>query len=134
MRAPSSTLRFQEAKKILDYGFSNFSYFNLGNKGDIVKTVNVNKGTEKNVNLILENNVGKLLKKGSSSDVTPEIEINENISAPITKGDTLGHVIYTFPDGSKTEVNLIAEKSIEKNTLWNMTSHLYKLWFNLCRE
>lgn len=134
MRAPSSTLRFQEAKKILDYGFANFSYFNLGNKGDIIKTVDVNKGTEKNVNLILENNVGKLLKKGSSNDVTPEIEINENISAPIAKGDILGHVIYTFPDGSKTEVNLIAEKSIEKNTLWNMTSHLYKLWFNLCRE
>lgn len=57
MKAPTSTIRFSEAKKLLDYGFSNFSYTNLGKKGDIIKEVPVNKGIDKNVNLVLEQDV-----------------------------------------------------------------------------
>ena len=57
MRAPTSTIRFNEAKKLLDYGFANFSYTSLGTKGDIIQEVRVNKGINKTVNLVLENDV-----------------------------------------------------------------------------
>ena len=133
MKAPTSAIRFEEEKKLLDYGFSNFSYTNLGKKGDIIKTETVNKGLDKTVNLILEKDVGKIMKKGSGSDIVQEITINENISAPINKGDILGNVTYTCPDGSKLQVNLVAENSVDKINLWNMTTYLYDLWFNLFR-
>ena len=133
MKAPTSAIRFEEAQKLLDYGFSNFSYTNLGKKGDIIKTETVNKGLDKTVNLILEKDVGKIMKKGSGSDIVQEITINENISAPINKGDILGNVTYTCPDGSKLQVNLVAENSVDKINLWNMTTYLYDLWFNLFR-
>lgn len=76
---------------------------------------------------------GKLMKKGSSNDVSQEISINENISAPILQGDILGTVTYSFPDNSLVTVNLIAENNVEKITLWNMTTYLYNLWFNMFR-
>ena len=133
MKAPTSAIRFEEAQKLLDYGFSNFSYTNLGKKGDIIKTETVNKGLDKTVNLILEKDVGKIMKKGSGSDIVQEITINKNISAPINKGDILGNVTYTCPDGSKLQVNLVAENSVDKINLWNMTTYLYDLWFNLFR-
>ena len=133
MKAPTSAIRFEEAQKLLDYGFSNFSYTNLGKKGDIIKTETVNKGLDKTVNLVLEKDVGKIMKKGSGSDIVQEITINENISAPINKGDILGNVTYTCPDGSKLQVNLVAENSVDKINLWNMTTYLYDLWFNLFR-
>lgn len=133
MKGPTSAIRFNEAQKLLDYGFSNFTYTNLGAKGDIIQTVNVNKGIDKTVNLVLEKDVGKLMKKGSSSNISQEIKINENISAPIQKGDILGNVLYTCPDNSTMLVNLVAENNVEKITLWNMTTYLYNLWFNLFR-
>lgn len=76
---------------------------------------------------------GKLMKKGSSNDISQEISIQENISAPISKGDVLGEVTYSCPDGTTIHVNLVAENDVAKITLWNMTTYLYKSWFNLFR-
>ena len=73
------------------------------------------------------------MKKGSGTNIESEVSINENISAPINAGDVLGNVIYTCPDGSKMQVNLVAQNSVEKINLWNMTTYLYNLWFNLFR-
>ena len=76
---------------------------------------------------------GKLIKKGTNSEISQELIINENITAPISEGDVLGSITYTFADKSSLKSNLIANKSIEKVTLWNLTTRLYKMWFNLFR-
>lgn len=89
MKAPSTKVRFQEAQKLLNYGFSKFSFKNFGNKDDIIQTVSINKGVVKNINLILEKNAGTLIEKGKDSQITQSIEINDNIEAPIKKGDIL---------------------------------------------
>ena len=47
MKAPTSDLRFQNAKKLLDYGFQNFSYTKLANKGDVIANINISKGIPK---------------------------------------------------------------------------------------
>ena len=133
MKAPTSAIRFSEAQKLLDYGFSNFSYTELGKKGDVIKEEVVNKGLDKTVKLVLEKDVGKIMKKGSGTEISQEISINENISAPINKGDVLGNITYTCPDGSKLQANIVAENSVDKINLWNMTTYLYNLWFNLFR-
>ena len=57
MKAPSTKVRFEEAAKLLDYGFNKFSYKSFGNKGDLVKTINIDKGTKKTIGVVLENNV-----------------------------------------------------------------------------
>lgn len=133
MKAPTSAIRFSEAQKLLDYGFSNFSYTELGKKGDVIKEEVVNKGLDKTVKLVLEKDVGEIMKKGSGTEISQEISINKNISAPINKGDVLGNITYTCPDGSKLQVNIVAENSVDKINLWNMTTYLYNLWFNLFR-
>lgn len=65
MKAPNTKTRFAEAQKVLDYGFNNFEYKKLANKGDVVKQVSVNKGTEQSVNAILETDSGILIRKRS---------------------------------------------------------------------
>jgi len=37
MHSPSSDIRFAEAQKLLNYGFSNFTNVSLGHKGDTVR-------------------------------------------------------------------------------------------------
>lgn len=89
MKAPSTKVRFEEAQKLLDYGFNNFSFKSFGNKDDVIQSVCVNKGVKNSVDVVLEENAGTLIEKGKASQVSQSIEINTNIEAPIKKGDTL---------------------------------------------
>lgn len=89
MKAPSTKIRFAEAQKLLDYGFNKFSFKSFGNKDDVIQSVTINKGVEKNVDAILEESSGTLIEKGKENQIIQSIEINENIEAPISKGDIL---------------------------------------------
>lgn len=133
MKAPSTKVRFSEATKLLDYGFANYKAKSFGHKGDIVTSTFVNKGIFNSVNLILENDASILLKKGVNSNIEQNLTINDNISAPVKKGDCLGKVTYTLNNEQLLEVNLLAESDIEKNTVWNLTTSLYEKWFNMLR-
>ena len=94
MKAPTTKIRFAEAQKLLDYGFSNYEYKQLAKKGDVLKSVEVTKGVEENLNLIVKNDVGILLKKGQDKDVEQTVELNENISAPIQEEQKLGEIVF----------------------------------------
>lgn len=94
MKAPTTKIRFAEAQKLLDYGFSNYEYKQLAKKGDVLKSVDVTKGVEENLNLIVENDVGILLKKGQDKEVEQTVELNENISAPIQEEQKLGEIVF----------------------------------------
>lgn len=133
MKAPTSKVRFAEAQKLLDYGFSNYSYKQLAKKGEPVQTVNVGKGRDKTVQAVFEDNAGKLMKKGQGNNIEQVIEINPNISAPINKGDIVGSVTFNDNGNQIHKVNLVSDRSIEKIGLWNMASYLYSMWFKLTR-
>lgn len=89
MKAPSTKVRFEEAQKLLDYGFSKFSFKSFGNKNDVIQSISVNKGVKTCVEVILEESSGTLIEKGKESQISQSIEINNNIEAPIKKGNVL---------------------------------------------
>ena len=134
MKAPTTKLRFGEAKKLLDFGFNNYEYVDMGKKNDVIQNVEIEKSTENSVNLVYENDFGAFIKKGRSKDVVQEISINENISAPINKGDVLGKVEIKLDDEIVAEVNLISDKNVSKRDLGNMFSYLTEKWFYLLRK
>ena len=72
MRAPTSAIRFSEAQKLLDYGFNNYSVTSFGNKGDVIKEVQVNKGTSKAINAVLESDAKILTKKSNNNEISQE--------------------------------------------------------------
>ena len=96
MKAPSTKVRFSEAQKLLDYGFNNFSFKQFGKKNDLVKNVFVNKGITNNVDIVLEENAGTLLKKDKNKDIEQNISIEENISAPIYKRSKIRRSYFYF--------------------------------------
>ena len=133
MKAPTTKVRFEEATKLLDYGFNNYSYKQFGKTGEMVKTINVDKGVKTSVNAVLENSCGALVKKGQNKELVQNITLEENINAPINKGQKLGEITYTMGGEIVGQSNIIAQEGVEKITLWNMTTHLYKNWYLLSR-
>ena len=133
MKAPTTKIRFNEATKLLDYGFANYTSKSFGNKGEIIQQVDVNKGVVPQVSLALEEDASVLIKKGDNGNITQNTIINENIMAPIQAGDILGKIQYMSGDAVILERNLVATENIDKNTIWNITTNLYLKWFNMCR-
>ena len=133
MKAPTSAIRFSNAQKLLDYGFNNFQYKKLANKNDVVKSITVNKGIETTVNGILENDSGVLIQKGQDKNIQQVMELPEILQAPITQGQTIGNITYTLDGKEIGKVNIVAEKTIEKNSAFNMLESIYSKWFSLLR-
>ena len=133
MKAPTTKIRFAEATKLLNYGFANYNSKNFGNKGDVICTADINKGIKSKVNLVLEKDASVLVKKGDNGNITQNIIIDKNITAPIEEGDVLGKIEYSAGENKILEINLVAQENVEKNNMWNITMSLYKKWFNLCR-
>ena len=134
MKAPSTKVRFAEAQKLLDYGFSKFSFKSFGNKDDVIQTIDVNKGVRKTVDAVLEENSGALIEKGKESQVTQTIEINENIEAPINKGDVIGKVVFSIDGNNIASVNMVADKKVDRINLFNMSKKIIYSWVDLLRS
>ena len=128
MKAPTTNIRFAEAEKLLDYGFSNFQYSKFSNENDILKSISVQKGVKDSIDLAYETSVGALVKKGESKNVEQTINIPEIISAPINKGDVIGNIVYTIDGNEVAKVNIVANESVEKNNIINMINYVFKKW------
>lgn len=133
MKGETSAIRFAEAQKLLDYGFSNFEYVECSKKDDIVKMVNVDKGITTSVDAILENGSGCLIKKGKSKAISTDIKLNDNISAPVSKGQILGEITYSIDNEQISKVNIIAKEDVKKLNLINMSARTIESWFTLLR-
>lgn len=134
MKAPTPAIRFSEAQKLLDYGFSNYEATSFGKKGDIINTINVNKGTSATVNAILEEDAQVLTKKTNSSEISQEINLSDNINAPILKGQKLGEITYKINGNTVSCVNLIADKDVSALTFGSINKKVFKSWFSLFRN
>ena len=89
MKAPTTKIRFSEATKLLDFGFSKFSYKEFGKKDDLVKSITVDKGTDSNVDAILSENAGTIIEKGQENNVEQTLNLEENLQAPIEEGQKI---------------------------------------------
>ena len=134
MKAPSTKVRFAEAQKLLDYGFNKFSFKSFGNSGDVIQTVSVNKGVKNHVDAILENSFGTLIEKGKENQVTQTVEINDNIEAPIKKGDVIGKVVFSLDGSELSSTNLVASYDVDKITLFSMAKKIIYSWVDLLRS
>lgn len=133
MKAPTSQVRFEEARKLLDYGFKNYEFKQFGRSGDVVGNVIVEKGIDKNTNAVLKDTYGFILKKGTENNIVQNVHIEEKLAAPVEKGQKIGQVTYTLEGKVLNSVDIIAETEVKKETLMNMVSYIYEKWFCLLR-
>ena len=133
LKAESSKVRFAEAKQLLDYGFNTYTYKQFAQKGEVVNTIDVEKGVLDTVNVIYENDARSLVKKGEETRIEQEIMLDTKVNAPISKGQKLGEVVYTLDGNEVGKVNLIAEEEVKRLNYINSTSFVFWKWFSLFR-
>ena len=133
MKGPTSKTRFEEASKLLDYGFSNYSYTQFAKKGDILKDVDIAKGITPSVQGIFEDDSGVLIEKGQESSIIQNAYIFENLSAPIHAGQKIGEVKYTLDDEIIATSDIVASVDVNKINIFTMSKKLFEKWYTLLR-
>lgn len=133
MKGPTSAIRFDEAKTLLDYGFNNFEYRKLATKGEKVKEISIEKGISKTVEVVFKEDVGALVSKGQSASISQTISLSDSIPAPIVEGEAVGKVTYNIGENKLLEVDLVTKEEIKKIDMITMTCKIYEKWFNLLR-
>lgn len=131
MAGETSNDRFNGAKKLLDYGFANYSFTKLDANLEDGLTVKVSKGVKKQVEVSSSDTADILMPKVSSEEITRKTEWNKNITAPIKKGDTLGYVNVYVGDDQVGRLAITACEDVDKLTVGVAFCHILKNLFRL---
>ena len=108
--------RYTETIKLFNFGYDNFTLTKVKSANNIIDTIEVEKATKetKTLNLLIKDDITVINDKSTDVDeIEPEIKLNSNIIAPITKGEELGTIKYVVDDIEYTST-LIAEHDVEK--------------------
>lgn len=130
MKAPEPKVRFQDASKLLDYGFANCSLFVDDNKDVILEDIPIKAAVkDRFLGCVLEPFSYVCLKGVSKEAITKEIQLNETIVAPIEQGDQVGVVVFSL-DGKKIgEVPIVSQESVKKATYFDYVKKAWKRFF-----
>lgn len=134
MKAETGPIRFSEASKLLNYGFSNYQYKELAKQNEVASQCSVSKGLSPTVDVVFEQNYGLILPKSNSTNIDQQIKIDSNIHAPITKGQKLGEVTFLSDGNVLGSVNLVASADVEKYSFSAMLCNVYANWFSMLRK
>ena len=112
--APTSAERFASAKSLLDYGFANYAVNTQITAGDEVQKIAVEKGVDKEVDVVAGDSCSTLVKKGQEDNITKEIKIDEAITAPIEAGQKIGTMTISRDGEVIADIGLNASSAVEK--------------------
>ncbi|MBR5514930.1 MAG: D-alanyl-D-alanine carboxypeptidase, partial [Clostridia bacterium] len=126
MKAPSRDIRNESAKKLLDYGFANYSSVSFEN--EILRNQKILCSSKDNYEFTVEGYNG-ICAKGFSDKVEKEVKLNKKISAPLKKGDKVGTVTYTLDDEILYKGDVTVNSNVDKITyfglLWKIIKNVF---------
>lgn len=113
------SVRYLDTIALLDYGYDNFTLTKIKEANNVADTIEIPKATKetKNLDLLIENDITVVNNKTTDiNSIFPQIELKENLIAPISKGDVIGTIKYTVDDIEYSS-NLLAASDVEKSDI-----------------
>lgn len=109
-----------DSKALFNFGFDNYTHQPLASVGDIVSDSKVYEAKDDmRVAVTVENDVSALIPsgEGNAEQITTNVDMPEQLQAPIAKGDVLGTVTYSYKGIEVGSSNLIATNDVERNNI-----------------
>ncbi len=123
--------RFSSASKLLDYGFANWAIVKPELPKDSLKSVKVINGMTDSVGTEVTLDSSVLVPKGKVKEIKHEISFNENVNAPVKKGQKLGKIIYKLDNEVIKQYDICAKNDVPEITFNSafkfLTKYLLKM-------
>lgn len=109
--------KFVDTKTLFDYGYNNYTIRKLREKNAIATEIEIGNGTKetRNLDLLISDDITVLVPQDDlETEFSPEIQITDNLLAPIAQGQVVGKIVYNI-DGIEYSSDLIASHSVQKS-------------------
>ena len=131
--ASNDETRSRESQRLLSYGFRYFNTQTLFKSKEIIKSdVKIWFGTEKFLNLTIDEDAILTFPRGAEDDLKAEFTIDEVIKAPVKVGDPLGLLKISLENELLLEIPLVSSQNItEGNFISRIIDWLVLFFTNL---
>ena len=123
MGAQTSKERFAACKNLLDHGFASYALITPQTE---TAQIPVKLGISDSVTAVPAGEDAVLIDKGQKNQVAQEVELLEEVDAPVSKGQRLGTLYIKAGEQVLKEIPLVAETAVEKLTFWQMFSRIFQ--------
>ena len=123
MGCESSKERFAACKSLLDYGFATYAVITPQTES---AQIPVKLGIADTVTAVPSGEDAVLIDKAQKNQVSQQVELEEQVSAPVSKGQRLGTLYIKAGEQVLKEIPLVAESAVEKLTFWQMFDRLFR--------
>ena len=117
--ASSTSVRNRETRRLLSWGFNNFSRVPIVKTGELMGKVVIDWGLEPEVRGLAQDTVMAVLTSEQEKHIVRHLELPEELPAPVAAGDELGKLRVSLGDSLLAVVSIHAEKSIGRMGLWD---------------
>lgn len=122
---------YADTHKLLNYGFNNFDYVAVGHANEFIDNLEIENGQHPYVSVVLEDNVNTILSSGSLDKIQRKISFNEDLSAPISKGDVVGRVDYYLDETLVGSANIVSTMDVAEQAPPKLHQVLISKWYIL---
>ena len=113
MGSDNSTDRFETAKAMLDWGFSNYESVTPQIDKSLITQVLVAKGEKDSVTPDVPETEPILVEKGRRADVKQTVTLSLGVNAPVEKGQSLGKVEFSLDGKILAVYNLLSSENVD---------------------
>lgn len=117
--------RFADATKLLDYGFANFCVYTPSFKEEIPEIAVVN-GMKSNLKAEANTSGSFVIEKGKNKDISYKLDVKEEITAPINKGDKVGTLTFYLGKEKLKEYPVVATHTVDEMNFSLVFKMLFK--------
>ena len=125
MKGETSEKRFEDAKTLLTYGFSTYALKSVTPETPFAP-IQVELGTQATCQPVLGEGTALLLEKAKAGSLTQNVEIVEQLTAPVAAGDVLGTLTVTAGEETVASIPIIAGEEIPRLTFGQVFRKLLK--------
>lgn len=111
--SPTQEERYDAARILLNYGFSNFKSVPVVKKDAVVAALTVEKGLPSGTEAVAADNLCLLLPQGAEEGYTEEISLLP-LEPPLRLHQRVGELIVRYGDGEEAIVELIAREEVKR--------------------
>lgn len=118
LNTESDAARLNITTQLLDYGFHNFTREEVFSPGDIVDTIPIKGGKEREIEITVSSPLKAMVPINERDAVEIVKNMEEAPAAPIAKGDTLGTVQVVMDDIVMSETYLVAAEDVARANIF----------------
>ena len=128
LKCPSSDVRSAAASSLLNYGFANYTLMDVY-PSQALPPVDVLLGESDTVQPVLSTSSRILVEKSMVDQVTTQLELCQDVEAPVEAGQKLGQMTVWVGDQQLQAIPIVADSAVERLTVPGIFARLLKTLF-----